>query len=226
MSSIVVLEGVELIPVLELVPMKFATQTRSSPSSSDAEEWYRYWLGSLSDSGLTGLRPLQRGSWHVPTTEFADPATLQGLLEVVFHQWGGIESLSDPDCKPVLNGGLTLRCPTHDLLIEPGCCADLGDAINWRQAAAYKQAEWQMLWIGHPWLSVKYQEPWLIISDLHESETPTTRWAVCPDELQREVVAAEAELERFAGQIAPSLISQGYGGDSHLMGRKLAGLDR
>jgi len=83
-----------------------------------------------------------------------------------------------------------------------------------------------MLWIGHPWLSAKDQELWLFIGALRESETSPTRWAVCPDELQREVVAVKADLERFAGQIALFLLSQGYGFDARLMGRKLAGLDR
>jgi len=86
MSSMVALEGVELIPVLELVPRNFATQTRSSRFGSNPVEWYRYWFGSLSDSGLTGLLPPQRGSWHVPTSEFADRATLQRLLEVFFRE--------------------------------------------------------------------------------------------------------------------------------------------
>ena len=57
MSSIVVLEDIELIPVLKFEPFRFATEGRSSPSGiyeDMPEEWYRYWLESLADSGITG----------------------------------------------------------------------------------------------------------------------------------------------------------------------------
>jgi hypothetical protein len=228
MSSVIVLDGIELIPVLELMPITFAAQARSSPSGTPLDvpdQWDQYWLDSLADSGITGLTPLQGGSWHVPTAEFVDQTILQKLLVAIFDEWGGIEALSDPDGKPVLNGGLAVRCPTADVLIEPGCCADLGDVANWMEAANYRQTDWHPLWIGHPWLSVRFEEPWLIISDLHESDNPTARWAVSPDGFQRAVVAAKAELDRFARQIATALPILGYQGDNHLMGQKLAGLD-
>jgi hypothetical protein len=82
------------------------------------------------------------------------------------------------------------------------------------------------MWIGHPWLSVMFQEPWLLISDPHETEDPTARWALCPDQLGRAVVAAEAELERFAKDIARVLPSLGYRGDSQPMARRLAGMEQ
>jgi hypothetical protein len=72
-------------------------------------------------------------------------------------------------------------------------------------------------------LSVLYHAPRLIISGPHELWHPTARWAVCPDQLQVAVVAADAELERFAGQIADALPSGSEAAPS-LMGRKLAGL--
>src|ERR1700733_2540385 len=52
MSNLIVLEGVELIPVLELEPCKFATQTRTSPSGTFwdvPDDWFRYWTDSLAD---------------------------------------------------------------------------------------------------------------------------------------------------------------------------------
>jgi hypothetical protein len=65
MSNLVVLEGIELIPVVELQPSNFATQTRTSPSRTYWEipdEWQRYWDDSLADSGIIGLRPIQPGT--------------------------------------------------------------------------------------------------------------------------------------------------------------------
>lgn len=227
MLNVIVLEGIELVPVLELEPFKFATQTRKSPSGTSSEvpdDWCRYWSDSLADSGITALRPIRRGSWHVPTVNFGLPSNLQRFLEKTFQEWGGIDSLSDSDCRPVLDGGLALRCSASDILIEPGCCADLGEAKNWKEAAAYREGEWQMLWIGHPWLSVRYQPPWLIVSEPHESNAPSDRWAILPEELDRAADDAKAELERFAVELAGVLPVLGYPEDPVMMGRKVAGL--
>ena len=56
LSSIVVLEGIELIPVLKFEPFRFAAGDRSAPSGiyvDVPEEWYRYWL---SPSPIQGSR--------------------------------------------------------------------------------------------------------------------------------------------------------------------------
>ena len=226
MSNVQVLEGIELIPVLELVPSTFATQSRSGPSGTFGEcpdEWNRYWSDSLADSGILGLRPIRRGSWHVATKEFADSPFLQKFLEKTFQEWGGIKYLSDPVGQPVLSGGLSLQCLASDVLIEPSCCADLAEA-NWNEAVGYRGSEWKMLWIGHPWLSMRYQSPSLIFSEPHESNIPSDRWAISPDELSRAFNKALVELERFAGQLTPLLLVLGYQEDPESMARKLAGL--
>lgn len=226
MSSIVVLQDIELIPALKFAPFRFAAECRSSPSGfyeDMPEEWYRYWLESLADSGIVGLTPVERGSWHVPTSEFADPALLGRVLELIFQKLSEAEFSIDLACLP-LDGGLALRCQSRNVLIEPGCCADLGDVAGWRKAVGYRQTKWQNLSNGHPWLSVQYHPPRLILSSPHEGgSSPTARWAVCPDQLRDAVVAAEVELARFAGQITSAMPS-GCEVDPHLMGRKLAGL--
>jgi hypothetical protein len=229
MRGIVVLEEVELMPVLELAPVAFAKQTRPSPSRSlqeAPEEWHRYWSDSLADSGLTGLMPVRRGWWHVPTAELNDAVRLRMLLEVLVGGRCEFQAPSDADDVLPLDGGLALRGQPQNVLIEPSCCADLGNIADWREAVRSRETAWQMLWIGHPWVSVMFQQPWLIISDRHESESPVAHCAVCPDKLEQAVVAAEVELERFAKRLAPVLSRMGYAGDSELMGWKLAGLQR
>jgi hypothetical protein len=223
--SVVVLEGIELVPVLKLEPFRFAAGDRSAPSGiyeDMPEEWYRYWVQSLADSGITGLMPVERGSWHVPTSEFTGPELLERVLELIFQNLSEAGFSIDLECLP-LDGGLALRCQSQNVLIEPGCCGDLGNAASWRRVAGYRRAEWHPLWIGHPSLSVLYRAPRLIISSPHDAEDPTARWAVCPDQLQVAIESAEIELERFARQIAVALPSD-YKVESRLMGRKLAGL--
>jgi hypothetical protein len=223
-SSVIVLDGIELIPVLKFEPYNFGVDDRPMPSrpyKDMPEEWYRFWLESLADSGITGLMPVERGSWHVPTSEFTDPAVLRRVLEVIFRNLEEAGFSIDLECLP-LDGGLALRCQSQ-VLIEPGCCADLGDVAGWRRAAGYRRAEWENVSNGHPWVSVRYDGPRLIISGPHQGEPPTPRWAVHPDQLQFAVVAAEVELDRFARQVTAAMPS-GFELDHHLMGQKLVGL--
>ena len=226
MSNIVVLDGIELIPVLKFEPFRFAAGNRSAPSGTYKdmpEEWYRYWLESLVDSGITDLMPVERGSWHIPTSEFTGPVLVGRVLELIFQNQSEMGFSMDLDCLP-LDGGLALRCQAQNVLIEPCCCGDLGNVASWRNAVGYRQGKWHPLWIGHPSLAVLYRAPRLIISSPHDAEDPTARWAVCPDQLQVAIESAEIELERFARQIAVALPSD-YKAESRLMGRKLAGLD-
>jgi hypothetical protein len=223
-SSIVTLDDIELIPVLKFEPFQFAAEGRSSPSGiyeDMPEEWYRYWLESLADSGITGLTPVYRGSWHVPTREFTDLALLRRVLEVIFQYLSEAGFSIDLECMPLL-GGLALR-EQSQVLIEPGCCGDLGDIAGWRRAVGYREAKWKNVSNGHPWVSVRYDGPRLIISGPHQGEPPTPRWAVHPDQLQFAVVAAEVELDRFARQVTAAMPS-GFELDHHLMGQKLVGL--
>lgn len=226
MSNLIVLTDVELVPVLELEPMKFALGEYPSPAGTGPdmpEAWHRYWLDCLADAGITGLEPLRPASWHVPTRRLADPALLHQFLKVTVGEWGGPDLFTDPDCKPVLDGGLALLTGT-EVIVEPTCCVDLGSLADWRQASAYRERDWQMLWIGHPWLSVRFEAPWLILSDLHESDTPTGRWAVNADDLERAIAVAEEELDSFAVRMQPVLEAMGVG-EVERNARRLAGLE-
>jgi len=115
------------------------------------DEWYRYWLGALADSGVTGVRPVYRGSWNVPTTEITDPALLRSVLEVIFRKRRETElGMEASSVWWPLYGGLALYCKSENVVIEPGCCADLSDASRWHEVVDYKEAAWWPLPIGHP----------------------------------------------------------------------------
>ena len=42
---------------------------------------------------------------------------------------------------------------------------------------AYRQAEWKMVWVRHPWMSVRFDADRLLFSEPHESDMPNARWA-------------------------------------------------
>jgi hypothetical protein len=83
-----------------------------------------------------------------------------------------------------------------------------------------------MLWIGHPWLSVRFDAGRLVLSDLHESDSPAPRWTVTPRTLGRAVARAEAELEVFARRLEPAVASFNTKDDVRRAARRLAGLER
>lgn len=221
------LEEVALVPAVELEPGKFATRERPLPAGTGRdvpEEWTRYWLDSLADSGVVGLTPLWPASWLVTTRQLTGGEVLGRVLSAIVREWGGPAAFSDPDGKPVLDGGLAL-CRDGEVLVAPTCCGDLGNLSEWRDAAAYRQTEWKMVWVGHPWVSVRFDEGRLVFSEPHESDAPTARWSVRPEELHRAVAAAEAELEDFARRLRTVLGDMGVA-EAGLAARKLAGLAR
>jgi hypothetical protein len=227
MSELTLLESVELMPVIELTPGTFSTRERSSPAGSGREmpdEWNRYWLDSLADSGIVGLTPLWPWAWLVPARQLTDAVVLNRIMSTLVREWGGPDVFSDPDSKPVLDGGLAL-CSNGELLAAPTCCSDLGNVSEWQDAAAYRQPDWKMVWIGHPWLSIRFDAGRLVLSEPHESDAPTARWTVRPEEFVRAVNAAEAELEAFARRLRTVLGDMGVA-DAGLAARKLAGLAR
>jgi hypothetical protein len=226
MSGLTVLASVELLPVIELTPGAFSTRERTLPSASGRDlpdEWHRYWLDSLRDSGVVGLIPLWPWSWLVATRQLTDAGVLNAILSTIVRGWGGPEVFSDPDSKPVLDGGLALCCGS-EVLIEPTCCGDLGNLSEWREAATYRQPDWKMLWVGHPWVSVWFHEGRLGFSEPHESDSPVARWAVRPEELGQAIAAAEAELEDFACRLRPALDAMGVA-EAPRNARRLAGLE-
>ncbi len=204
-----------------------ASLTRESPPDTGpyvAEEWRRYWADSLAEFGITGLKPISPNSWRVATTEFKNDLVLQKVISRIISHFGGIESLVDPDNDPVFDGGLALVDLLGNVLVEPQCCADLENLTDWHEAADYRGERWQMLWVGHPWLSVRFDGERLILSDLHESEKPVVRWSINVNELQQALLDVERELRRFAGEIALILLRHGFHGNSQSMAEKLVGL--
>src|SRR5205823_5324331 len=115
-------------------------------------------------------------------------------------------------------------CLADEVLAEPACCVDLGNLADWRQAAAYRSTEWRMLWLGHPWLSVRHEGGWLVLSGPHESHSPVARWAVTPEDLDAAVAQAENELADFAARLLPAVAAVVGDGSARRIARKLAGL--
>ena len=220
------LERIELVPVLRLEALRFATQDRAVPSESRQDmpgEWLRFWKDSLADSGLGGLDPVVPGSEFVETRAISTNS-LEKILRKLIKNCGRIDSLADTGGGNVMEGGIILRSFSGGVLIEPGCRSDFGTIQDWHAAANYRSNEWSDLWIGHPWVSVRFQDSSLLISEAHEQGNPIAHLALSPEKLLHAIEAAKDELRSFAAHIARLLPGMGYGGDAEAMAHRMAGL--
>ncbi len=70
----------------------------------------------------------------------------------------------------ILPGGYALSVGSLELL--PGCCGDLSNLNDWRQASEHASAEWKMLWIGHPWTHISARQDVLTLLRPSEQDPP------------------------------------------------------
>ncbi len=222
--ELVTLGDLTLAPVVELAPYDFAAPERVSPGAQGTDEgWRAHWFASLADAGITGLMPLYPGSWLVTTRHLSESPALDAVLR-------GLLMLGDDSDEAqmrrngALEGGFALFAD-GELVIKPSCCNGLYELCEWQEAAAHREPVWKDVWIGHPWISVRFREGRLILSDYHEGAPFLERWAVDPADLGRAVAAAQNDLEVFAGALRRSLRGlQGRAG-ARILARRLAGLE-
>lgn len=221
MSNLTELNDVRLVPVLELEPGTFATKQRDCTTMVSSEDWAQYWRDCIDDSGLTSITPVSFGAWHVTTDQFTD-VQLTIVIDRIFSYR---KEERTEDGARALPGGLVFRANGLERDIRPTCCSDLANFSDWQHATSIEGTDWEMLWIGHPWLSVRREAEKIIMSDPHESNDPAARWTVDESDLQLAVNAALAELMRFSEQINSVLPDLGFVGDNEKIARKLAGLE-
>jgi hypothetical protein len=199
-------ENVELVPVLEFEPFACAPDEQA-PSSGDPEAWHQHWQKCLALAGLGTLEPVEPGSWFVALPSLTDWTILLRVLQVHLREVNP-NSLEQVEAFLQLRGGYALR-EGGTVLFQPGCCCDFGNLNDWRGAATYRGAEWTMLWIGHPWVSVRFEDGALVLSEQHEGERPPTDglYRLAPDLLSEAIDRAEAEVLRFAERVLPALAS-------------------
>jgi hypothetical protein len=211
----------ELVPVVELPPWSFSDRpSPQGPSRDHREVRLRHWFDCLADAGITGLGPIEPGSMHVAVSEFTDLTELIQVLQRLMAP----ESLANEEEHSALSGGFAVVSDAR-VLVEPNCCGDLKDWCEWKSAAAYREPAWRILWIGHPWLSVRAEDNDLILSQPHESSEPHAKWIMDRQLIAPALQNAMTELECLSQRIAQSLLSTSID-DSRAVytARALAGL--
>ena len=133
------------------------------------------------------------------------------------------DGLNWPNCQSRAGRGFAL-ISDGSVIVEPMCCSDLGNLADWREAASCRATDWQMLWIGHPWVSVRFDEGLLIIRDLHEGGAPISKYAVLPDDLQKAIGLSETELEDFSRRLRAAVAPIVGAEMAPALARRMAGL--
>ncbi|MBI5538413.1 MAG: hypothetical protein HY898_37160 [Deltaproteobacteria bacterium] len=155
------------------------------------------------------------------------PCVVRAALRALLHgplDAAGCTPIAEPDNVGSLCGGFVLTA-AGEHLVRPSCCCDLGNIEDLKQAADCRQPDWCMLWIGHPWVSTRFEASQLWISDYHEGE-PTR--AVCrfrPEALQKAIQEARATLERLSLRLEPHVTPHmSDGSEVRRVCRRIAGI--
>jgi hypothetical protein len=225
MSNRIHLPDFELIPVLELDYSDFKSEARSYLESPTTEERLQFWLDSLADSGITGLLPIHPWSNCVRISTLPD-AQLHSVLTAIIRQWGGMESLFEDGRCPALPGGVVLSCDEPSIEIEPRCCTSLDDVNSWCDALAYRDEDWKMMWIGHPWLLMKYENAQLLLAESGEAahdQPPQTIWELSRETFAEQMAEVERELSYLESRLASILPGLGCSEDPTTTARQLVG---
>ncbi len=195
-------DEVDLVPVIELRPERFDTEDRRPPRTNwdrDPKGWRRYWSSCLADSGIVGIEAVH--GMLVPVSELSE-ADLAKICEKHFEEgdWN-----VEPEVLGPLEGGYVLRS-RGSVHIVPTCCGDLDDLYDWERAVRHCGSEWRMLWIGHPWVSIKTDGDRFVLSEPHEDDAGAKpRLTVSQEALTQAVARAREQRDRFRVRLVPAL---------------------
>ena len=199
--------AIRLIPVVELEAISFATEDGRQIGLGG--DWNSFWLRSSDNPTTTRLFPMKPG-WNLVTIDqLKDPRVLEILVRMLAADReddsapGNTQPVLGPDNFCPLSGGFAL-CIGDEVIITPQCCSDLSDIESWRTAAVYRDAHKVMVWIGHPWVMVRFDGVNLIFAgDDGLVLKPLPECAVEPDALSVAVTQAWRELEALADRLLP-----------------------
>jgi hypothetical protein len=187
-----------IVPVVELDPGQYRNADHPYPNVSRIEDpagWQAYWSRCMADAGIENLEAL-------PNTDFVEVARLtdpEHLRAICTAELSGLDFDADLDEQlGPLDGGLAFLIDGVPRLV-PQCCGDLGAWREWRTAASDPPDDWSMMWIGHPWISVRRRSTGLELSQLHEDDAePTANLSVDLELLQVALGSVEDALNAFA----------------------------
>jgi len=223
---------IRLVPVIEMLPEVYGNPDRSLPVDAVGDAYQHYWSGSMADAGIEGLKPV--GLWHVPIEQLTSLQLLERIVHVNRFDddaelpGGAFDRFLDPEERLIaFNGGYALSIDDR-IVCTPRCCADLANIEDWQMAADHRQADRVMVWIGHPWIEVRYEGGCLMFIDPSELEG-RPEWigelSILPNELQQAIDQAKREVQGLYRRLLPVLESKAPPGQADRIARILTATD-
>lgn len=153
----------KLINTIEINPFDYRNAEYESPNvslSEFPEQWNEFWKRCLSDKNLGNLCAIRKGSWLVDIETIND----NELEEILRNELNKIGLEDFRDRVSIICGGIVVE-EGDDLLIEPTCCGDIGNIVEWEGIFESESNDWTQLWIGHPWLFYRKENGYVEFSD-------------------------------------------------------------
>ena len=211
------------MPVVELEPGDYQAPDRSLPPEQvdSREAWGAYWRDSLADSGIVGIDPLEPNTWNVALDQLSTEH-LRTICKVEFPDLAPGPDLEDG--LQALAGGFAL-VQNGVVRMTPGCCCGLAEFDDWQRLTATPPEDWEMLWIGHPWVSVRRRDARMEFSQFHEGEKELeAQFSVDLEDLVLAVAQVPEALAAFADRVEPILAERLSAFDANKAARIVAGL--
>lgn len=185
-----------MLPVVEFHTGIFRTQDHKVPDvsgSDDLSGWYQYWKRCLADAGIVDLEPYQHSEF-VCLQDIHDIALRQLLAAHIAIDED--EDLSIIEQISPLSGGYVLEFGAGARIL-PQCCGSLANLVDWEDACTTVSADAEVLWIGHPWLTVRSMNA----EQIHICETQEYELPKKPLEL----LIQRSDLSEIIADLKPAL---------------------
>ncbi|MDI9310543.1 MAG: hypothetical protein QM535_10025 [Limnohabitans sp.] len=180
----------KLINTIEISPYDYSEKEYEYPKGSSLElpdEWNEFWIKCISDKKLGNLTAIKKGSYLVDIEAIND----EELEEIVKNELKEVELDDFEEQISKIFGGIVI-IENEISLIEPTCCGDIGNLIEWESIFEVKSNTWHQLWIGHPWLFYKKEKGYVDFSNytelnLDNFEDIKSKFQFSEEELKKEI---------------------------------------
>ncbi len=205
---------VVLVPVLEVPPYHYSALPLPTVvgAREHPTEWSDYFQRCMADAGFPAIEPVRPGSMHVRARALAGHPLLVRMVREALDGSGlpgfptneALADLAAEDRVGGLEGGFALFAEGQ-VLIEPGCCSDLGTLSSWEDALRHRSSA-ATIWVGHPELGVSFDHDAVTLKEGWEyppAPTYLMEVTLAVGLLEAAVQSARLELKCFREELLP-----------------------
>jgi len=203
---------VKLINTIEINPYAFANTEYESPNGSWKDlpdAWDEFWRRCLADKNLENLQAIRKGSYLVDIEAISQ----KELEAIIKNELEGVDLEDYEEQVGIICGGIVVKVEDR-FLIEPSCCGDIGNIVEWENIFTNENPNWKQLWIGHPWIFYRNVNGVVEFSDYYEAniedvENVKSLMKVSVNDLKAQLKTIKAQQIEFENKIQDVLVAIG-----------------